>query len=102
MLREIVTSEPAQVDDLSHTGLARGSAERERSGPVGLVERAARAHRVNQVVDGVDADEGWGDGVRLQHIAANDLGRRGDSWPQVLGAAGEAADALTAILERMA
>jgi hypothetical protein len=99
--REVTAAEPTQVDHLPHACLPRGLPEGPCSRAVDLVERAARAHRVDEVVDRVDPDESRSHRLGLQHVPMHDVGRGGDPGPEVLGAAREAAHLLPALLERM-
>ena len=68
---------------MRRTPAARAAAPKSRAArAVVVLERAGRAHRVDEVVGGVDARERRVERERVEHVAAHDLGRRSRRAPR--------------------
>ena len=94
-----LSAEPAKVDDPSHPGLTRGPAENPRGLAVPRGE-VLPAHRMDQVIGGVDPLERSGHGRGVERIARGDVGRERRPTAQRLGTPREAAHRHAAPLER--
>lgn len=101
MRREISLTKATEIDDLAYPGGQRCETERPGGHPILLGERAARAHRMDEVVGGVDAFESGRDRLGLEDVPLHDLRRRGDARLHVLGPPGDAADTLSTCFERV-
>jgi len=71
--RKLAAAESAEIDDPPDPGPSGSLGERLGSEPLHLLEVAGVSHRVDQIEGGVYALQRTGQGVRRQHVAADDL-----------------------------
>ena len=95
-----VAAESAEIHDPTHAGRGGRAAELDRGAAVGVLEGLARAHRVDEVVRGVDAVERGTKGRSLEQVAVDHLRVRADLRAQMGRIAREAAHPLAGPLER--
>ena len=102
MGRELLVfpAQPAQIDDaLDPRGLRR-LAEAPCRLPVHRFERAARAHRVDEVIGRLDPAQGGVETRPFQDVPGDDLGRRPHLPLKNFWTPGQAAHAVSLALER--